>query len=95
MLLSWEPPMKGLLDAGHSATAATHEPAATKRAVPAPSSCSRRLRTGVGAAIRYTSANPGTTRSACSIFVRKPSPTSVPASSSHEVCARSTARESA
>ena len=33
-----------------------------------------------GAATRYTSANAGTTRNACSILVRKPKPTSAPAS---------------
>ncbi len=54
--------------------------------------CQARRRKGVGAASRYTMPNAGTMRKACSILVRNPKPTNVPASTSHLVWAASSAR---
>src|SRR5919197_1834652 len=78
--------------AGTSSTIATHQPAEATRASPAATSCSSRRRGGVGAASRYTSANAGTTSSACSILARNAKPTKAAASSGQRVLARSSAR---
>ncbi len=83
--------MYGRLSAGHSATASSHQPADTTIATPAASSCRMRRQSVVGAAHRYAAARPGTTRKACSIFVRNPKPRNTPASSSQRVDAFSTA----
>ena len=64
-------------------TIATHQPAATAITAPAASRCPIRRRTVAGAATRYTRAKAGTTRNACSILAKKPSPTQPPATSSH------------
>ena len=52
MLLCWEPPMYGRDAAGHSATVATHQPAATTIARVASVTCPIRRRSVVGAATR-------------------------------------------
>src|ERR1700722_14942841 len=92
MLLSGEPSIIGRDPAGHRATIATHQPALTTTARPAPSTCIRRRRIPVGAATMYTSANAGSTGNACIIFARNAKPIIVPAASSHRVEPRSTAR---
>src|SRR5438067_1336781 len=84
--------MNGRLDAGHSATTATYQPAETSTATPAASTCSTRLNRPVGAATRYTSANAGSTRNACNILAMNPNPIATPASASHSVLALSSAR---
>ena len=84
--------MYGRSAAGTSETIATHQPEATTSARPAASSCAIRRRTGVGAHTRYTAANTGTTRNACSILVRNPVPTRAAASTSQPVRACSSAR---
>ncbi len=51
-----------------------------------------RLRSDVGAATTYIAANAGTTRSACRLLVRKPTPTKAAPSINHGADALSTAR---
>src|SRR5882757_2362933 len=92
MLLFVEPPTYGRLPAGVSSTIAIHQPADTTIANPDASNCRMRRRNGVGAAMRYTRPNAGTTRKACSILVRKPKPTAEPAAISHQVLPASRAR---
>ncbi len=84
--------MYGRDDAGTSSTIATHQPADTSTASPPASSCRIRRPSRGGPKSRYASANAGSTRKACSILVRKPKPTMVPASTSHRVRPSSTAR---
>ena len=60
---------------------------------PAPASSDvTRFQNGMGAAIRKTSASPGTTRKACSILVRKANPRAVPDSATQRVLPPSVAR---
>ena len=92
MLLLDEPSIIGREAAGHSATIATHQPALTIIAIPPASSCTTRRRMVTGAATRYTSANPGTTRNACIIFARKANPISVPTPTIQRVEPPSSAR---
>src|SRR5271165_1860570 len=92
MLLSGEPSMNGRDPAGHRATIATHQPALSSRAATPASTWTTRLRSGAGAASRYTPANAGRTRKACIILARNATPTSVPAARTQRVPARSSAR---
>jgi hypothetical protein len=92
MLFVVEPPMYGRDDAGTSSTMATHQPADTSTASPPASSCRIRRPSFGGPKSRYASAKAGNTRKACSILVRKPKPTMVPASTNHRVRPSSTAR---
>src|SRR6266498_5697243 len=91
-MLLVEPAMYGRELAGHSETRATYQPPETTRAAPATNRWRTRQPRPLGAATRYTRANAGTTRNACSILVRKPKPTSTPVSASHFQLAFSTAR---
>ena len=84
--------MYGRADAGTSSTTTTHHPAETTSAAPAASRCPILRPSVVGAAIRYASANPGTTSRPCSILVRKAKPISTPTPTSHRRLAFSTAR---
>ena len=88
--MSWDPPMYGRLDAGHSSTMAIHHPAATTVATPIDARCPIRRQKVVGAANRYTSANAGRTRNDWSILARNANPTSEPANVSqrHDACSR-------
>ena len=92
MLLSVEPPTYGLLAAGVSRSIATHQPAAATSAASPASSCHSRLPRDGWPAQRYTSANAGRTRKACSILVRYPRPSRAPVSATHRVRPDSTAR---
>ena len=84
--------MYGRDEAGHKAVIATHQPPPTTIAAAPPSSCRSRRANPVGAATRYISPKPGTTRNACIILVMKANPMSRPASSSQRVPAFSVAR---
>src|SRR3954452_19336411 len=84
--------MYGRSAAGTSSTIAMYHPAETTSASPEISSWPIRLPSFGGPAIRYASANAGTTSSAWSILARKPNPTNAPASASHLVDPFSIAR---
>jgi hypothetical protein len=72
--------MYGRSAAGHTVTSSTHQPALTSTAPAATASPSKRLRS---APTSHASPNAGSTRNACSIFVRNPKPMHAPASTSH------------
>ena len=85
MELFVDPPMYGRADAGHSVTAATHQPADNNSAAPPANSCKTRARSRGRPAHRYTPANTGSTMNACSILVSNASPSSTPHSTSPRV----------
>src|SRR5579864_7682363 len=85
MELFVDPPMYGLDAAGHRVTMATHHPADTNNANPAPSSCSSRFRSAGCPAHRYTPANTGSTMNACSILVSNAKPNNAPHSTNDRV----------
>src|SRR5580698_2318109 len=95
MLLSVDPPKYGRSAAGVSCAASTHQPAPTTTPSAPSSSCHTRFNNRGGPAHRYATANPGSTRNACSSLVRNANPSSTPHSTSHRVRPSSTARTSA
>ncbi len=90
--MSVEPAMYGRESAGHRPTSATYHPADTTIAAAPTSNFPMRCHSPTGAATRNTSAKPGTTRNACSIFVRNAKPTAQPANAIQRVLAVSVAR---
>ena len=84
--------MKGRESAGQRLTIARKDPAVAIIAPAATSSLPMRCHSPTGAATRKATANPGTTRTACSILVRNASPSTTPSRTSHRVPAVSMAR---
>ncbi len=87
--------MYGREDAGHSSTAATHQPPESTIASPPSSSWPSRRRIATGAQHAYTAASAGRISHACSVLVRNPSPKQSPASTSHFVRPSASARRTA
>ena len=69
--------MYGRSAAGHSSTTSTHHPALTTQRDGRERRSRSRRPQPTGAASSHTAASAGSTRNACSIFVRNPNPTSV------------------
>src|ERR1700732_2869197 len=91
-LLSVEPAMYGRGDAGQTSVSTTNQPADTVNAASAPSRCSSRRRSEVGAATRYATPSAGITINPSSILAKNAKPSATPAKAIQRALACSSAR---